>query len=155
MQTIYSLEHVRPISADQIIGFFSSKDKVEAALNHYKTLPGFCDFPDNLYINEYNDIDEIYDGYGFIMENDLPYWAKDEQPIGRVPKKKGRNVYVLAYGLENDISVLGVYSSRKKAEKAIGRFMNKDYFDGFEAEKFSIGQFILNVDQIDMSSDSE
>ena len=155
MQKIYSLEHRRPISQDEldedykIIGFFSSMEKAQSVLEHYKKLPGFCDFPDNFNIFDYDNIDENYKGEGFVIENDIPCWAKDEQPIGKLPKKVGKSIYVLAYGVNKEINILGVYSSHKKAEKAIERFLTQPYFNDYLRENFSIGKFLLNTDNID------
>ena len=112
MQKIYLLEHSRPISQDEldedykIIGFFSSMEKAQSALKYYKKLPGFCNFPDNFNIFNYDNVNEPYQGEGFIVENDIPYWAKDEQPIGKLPKKIGKNIYVLAYSVDNNINIL-------------------------------------------------
>lgn len=57
-------------------------------------------------------------------------------------------MYILVYGVENDMHILGVYTSRDKAEKALARFTNKDYFEGLIKENFSIEKFILNEDNI-------
>ena len=154
MQKIYALEHFRPISEDQLdedykmIGFFSSMEKAQSFIEDYKKLPGFCEFPDNFNIFIYDNIDEPYQGQGFIMENDIPYWAKDEQPIGKLPKKIGRNIYILAYGFDNNVNILGVYSSRQKAEKAIERFLTQPYYKEYVREHFSIGKFMLNADHL-------
>ncbi|MBP3194839.1 MAG: hypothetical protein J6M05_04155 [Cardiobacteriaceae bacterium] len=156
MQKVYCLTHYRPISTDEldydckIVGFFSTKNKAEIALEEHKNLPGFRDFPDNFEIDEYNEkeINSDYQGEGFIVESDIPYWAKDDKPIGKSSIKKGRQVHILVYGVENDMHILGVYTSRHKAQKALERFTNKNYFEGLIKENFSIEKFILNEDNI-------
>lgn len=52
---VYLLEHgyeQGDIDIVKYLGVFSSRQNAEEALEKYKTLPGFCDMPDDLHIYE-------------------------------------------------------------------------------------------------------
>ncbi|HHX58141.1 MAG TPA: hypothetical protein GX710_09010 [Clostridiales bacterium] len=76
MYYVYLVQHSRPIVNDEynesddvydtkIIGIYSTKEKANIVIKRYKTLEGFCDYPNNFYIDKYN-IDEENWKEGFI-----------------------------------------------------------------------------------------
>lgn len=69
MESAFLLGHVHEMDFDRenikIIGIFSTKDEAENAKNALSILPGFKDYPDGFFIDEYR-INEInwVDGFG-------------------------------------------------------------------------------------------
>jgi hypothetical protein len=54
---VYQLIHSRRLCEDifesKLLGFFSSKRRAKAAIPFYRTLPGFCDYPNDFRIERY------------------------------------------------------------------------------------------------------
>ena len=57
MRSVFLLEHVAREGADdecvKTLGIYSSKDKATEAVEQYKLIAGFKDFPNGFYIDEY------------------------------------------------------------------------------------------------------
>lgn len=68
MQKVYYLHHIRDKGTEdednKAIGTYSSYELAEAAKNRLKDKPGFIDYPDDFYIDEYI-IDKDYWENGF------------------------------------------------------------------------------------------
>lgn len=55
---------------DKLIGVYSSQAAAEAALSKAKTLPGFCDAPNEFEIAPYQlDQDQWTEGYGTVVDD--------------------------------------------------------------------------------------
>lgn len=70
MQKIYYLYHIRNEDTDdedvKLIGMYSSYELAEKAQERTKYKPGFIDFPDGFYIDEYI-VDKDYWVDGFVI----------------------------------------------------------------------------------------
>jgi hypothetical protein len=71
MATVFILQHERPETEDRMedvkfIGAYSSQAAAHAAVARLRTQPGFCDYPDDFSIDEY-EIDKDYWAEGFIV----------------------------------------------------------------------------------------
>lgn len=57
MQEVYVLQHsyVLQNGCDEtkMLGVFSSEEKAQAAIEMYRTLPGFCEHPENFHLDKY------------------------------------------------------------------------------------------------------
>lgn len=72
MRTVFILQHERPETEDmdrdvKFIGAYSSQASAEAAADRLRGQPGFCDFPDDFSIDEY-EVDKDHWTQGFVME---------------------------------------------------------------------------------------
>ena len=82
MKYVYYLEHIHKISNDnesaKLLGIFSTEENAKKAINKYKKLPGFKDFPDDFIIDKYQ-INETEWNSGFITSDgvDIPYWITE------------------------------------------------------------------------------
>lgn len=80
MKKIYLLQHRHPFedgSEDtKFLGIFATKKEVMQAIKFYKKLLGFKDFPNEFFIDKY-EIDRCEWDSGFIVENDMPFWSKE------------------------------------------------------------------------------
>ena len=74
MQKVYYLHHTRDKGTadedDKEIGTFGSYQLAEEVINRIKDKPGFIDYPNDFYIDEYI-IDKDYWTDGFSYEKDL------------------------------------------------------------------------------------
>lgn len=74
MQKVYYLHHTRDKGTededDKKIGTFGSYQLAEEVINRIKDKPGFIDYPNDFYIDEYI-IDKDYWTDGFSYEKDL------------------------------------------------------------------------------------
>lgn len=67
MKSVFILQHSYEIDESEqtkIIGIYSTRDKANAAVEKFKTLPGFRDYPESFYIDEY-EIDQNNWNEGF------------------------------------------------------------------------------------------
>jgi homoserine kinase type II len=76
MKSVFILQHVRQDGPDdedeKIIGIYSTKENAEKTIEKYKKkdLPGFKDYPDSFYIDEYElDKDHWTEGFGIDFED--------------------------------------------------------------------------------------
>lgn len=56
MKSAFLLQHSYEIDGSEqvkIIGIYSTRDKANEVIGKYKTLPGFCCYPESFYIDEY------------------------------------------------------------------------------------------------------
>ena len=57
MQKVYLLQHSYELDngcdATKVLGVFSSEKKAKDAIEMYRTLPGFCEHPQDLYMDPY------------------------------------------------------------------------------------------------------
>jgi hypothetical protein len=71
MRTVFLLQHSYEIEGSEqikIIGIYSTRDKAKTAIEKFKTLPGFSDYPDSFYIDEYEiDQDNWEEGFERII----------------------------------------------------------------------------------------
>lgn len=70
MRTVFILQHERPETDEvmedvKFIGAHSSQASAEAAVERLRTQPGFCDYPDDFSIDEY-EIDKDHWSEGFV-----------------------------------------------------------------------------------------
>lgn len=68
MKSVFILQHsyeIDEIEETKIIGIYSSKANAESAIDKFKKLPGFQDYPDYFYIDKYG-IDKNHWEEGFI-----------------------------------------------------------------------------------------
>jgi len=74
MKSVFLLQHSYEVDSyeeTKIIGIYSSKNHAEIVIRRYQTLPGFKDFPDCFYIDEYElDKDNWVEGFIKIDNND-------------------------------------------------------------------------------------
>ena len=57
MDKVFLLQHsyeIGEIEETKIIGIYSSREKAEQVIEKYKKLPGFKEYPDTFYIDEYD-----------------------------------------------------------------------------------------------------
>ncbi|OCG41473.1 hypothetical protein A9G29_07200 [Gilliamella sp. Fer2-1] len=132
MQKVYVLYHIRDITIadenEKIIGTYSSYKLAKEAENRVKDRPGFIDYPDDFYINEY------------VIDKD--YWANGF--------KERQKVYFLYHILyedtdDEDVKLIGIYSSYKQAKLVIEQLKNKPGFIDFP-DDFQISRSFLNQD---------
>lgn len=73
MQTkVYLLLHsylLNNMDETKYLGLYSSKESVDNAIDTYRQLKGFCDWPDNFFVTEFV-IDEMEWRKGFILSSD-------------------------------------------------------------------------------------
>lgn len=72
MAIVYLLQHSYEVETEvgvfdetKLIGIFSSKEKAEKAIEEYKKITGFKNYPENFYVGQY-ELDKRYWGEGFI-----------------------------------------------------------------------------------------
>ena len=65
-QSVYILFQENPDSGDEkLIGVYSTKDKASTAIQKYRSISGFRDYPDGYIVDEYVlDQDNWEDGFG-------------------------------------------------------------------------------------------
>ncbi|SEG51830.1 hypothetical protein [Paenibacillus sp. UNC499MF] len=67
MKTVFLLQHsyeVNEIEYTKVIGIYSTRDKAQDVINTYKELPGFKEYPEDFYIDEYHmDKNEWEEGF--------------------------------------------------------------------------------------------
>jgi len=58
METVYLVQHTKNIEEEEedvkIIGIYESEPLAKEGVPRLKKLPGFCDYPEGFYIDEYN-----------------------------------------------------------------------------------------------------
>lgn len=96
MKTVFILQHSYELpdtgeEETKFIGVYSSKDKAENAIERLSKQPGFRDFPDHFYIDEY-EIDRDNWSEGFITEIYKPIWSVWRQD-------DNGNVFIVKTGL--------------------------------------------------------
>lgn len=130
LKVIYMLTHSRSVEEDvhdtKLIGFYSSRQNAEKVIKRYKSITGFCDYPEDFVIEEWEaNVDDFNDICG-----DFKY-----------------TVFYLAHeyydGVEYDyVTDIGVYSTLKKAERAMSKYRKlpqfKEYTDGFSIDEYEI-----------------
>jgi len=71
ISTVYLLQHsyeVNGIEETKLIGIFRTKEKAIKIIEYYKTLPGFEDYQNDFYVDEY-EIDKNHWDEGFIKSD--------------------------------------------------------------------------------------
>jgi Mlc titration factor MtfA (ptsG expression regulator) len=132
MQKVYVLYHIRDIiiadENEKRIGTYTSYKLAQEAKNRVKDRPGFIDYPDDFYISEY------------VIDKD--YWVD-----GFKEKQKVYFLYHIRYEDtdDEDVKIVGIYSSAKQAKLAIERVKNKPGFINFP-DGFQIIKGVLNRD---------
>ncbi|EGL15030.1 MULTISPECIES: hypothetical protein [Paenibacillus] len=67
MKTVFLLQHsyeINQIEYTKTIGIYSTRDKAQDVINKYKELPGFKEYPEDFYIDEYHvDKNEWQEGF--------------------------------------------------------------------------------------------
>lgn len=116
MKNVYMLIHSRVVVDDahetKVLGFFSTHSKAKQAIDEYKFLAGFCDYPDDYFIESHEaDVDEF---------NDFPGQFSDVV----------FHLYHEYYdGVEFDyVTHLGVYSTEQNANKALEKSKHDPVF---------------------------
>lgn len=79
MKSVFVLQHSYDSSETgeeetKLIGVYSSKDKAEKTIEKLSKQPGFKDFPNYFYIDEYG-IDQDHWEEGFVIEKYEPIWS--------------------------------------------------------------------------------
>ena len=74
MPTVWQVQHSYEIEGSEEtkqIGIFSSRERADAAVAQLKSAPGFCDHPEDFYVDEIV-IDEIswQEGFAFVPYDD-------------------------------------------------------------------------------------
>ena len=120
LSKIYVLYHLHKVMEDNIrsyydgkeIGQFFSIEEAKEVLEKYKKVKGFKDYPEGFHIDEYQ-IDSLYNQkINSLLDTDI-----------RLTNRL-KTVYFLYYYKEydenecEDASILGIFSSRKLAQKA-------------------------------------
>ncbi|MFD0362806.1 hypothetical protein ACFQZZ_15285 [Nocardia sp. GCM10030253] len=74
MESLFLLEHVRPVGDDaddrKRIGIYESEADARNAVDRLRTQPGFCDYPDNFVVQSY-EIDKNYWTEGYDNSNEV------------------------------------------------------------------------------------
>lgn len=67
MKTVFLLQHsyeVNEIEYTKVIGIYSTRNKAQEVISTYKELPGFKEYPEDFYIDEYHlDKNEWEEGF--------------------------------------------------------------------------------------------
>jgi hypothetical protein len=82
MKTVFLLEHTFEDGDDKIkswdtktLGIYSTREKAELAIQFFKTLPGFKDYPDDCFCIDEYELDKNEWGEGFVADtNKLQAW---------------------------------------------------------------------------------
>ena len=67
MKSVFLLQHsytINEVEETKIIGIFSSRENAEQCIEKNKTLPGFREYPDSFYLDEY-EVDKLQWKEGF------------------------------------------------------------------------------------------
>ena len=123
MKSVYMLTHSRIVVDDaretKVLGYFSTQSKAKQAIDEYKLLDGFCDYPNDFFIETCEaDVDEF---------NDIP---------GQFSDVVYRLFHEYYDGVEFDyVTNLGFYSTEQNVYKALEKFKHDPIFaehlDGF------------------------
>lgn len=135
MKCVFQLEHKRFCEMDEntgekifdtkMLGFFSSLQKCDEVIRYYVTQPGFCEYPEDFYIEEIEaNVDDFHDKAGMFRK--YVYYLTHEW-----------------YDGEYDIvTTFGCYSSMKKAKAAEIQYRLEPDFaehsEGFCIDKYEI-----------------
>ncbi len=120
------------------IGTYGSEEEALAAIERSRKLPGFCNYPDGFNIQKY--------------EMDKDYWHEEFHAIEEVNENPEKDtgvkyLFVLVYEppFEKIRQIIGVYSSRKKAQAMIKQIYKRpEFFENFD--RFDID--IRELDEI-------
>ena len=136
MKEVYELTHryVLSVAEDgeevhetKMLGFFTSNEKIDEAIAHYITQPGFQKHPDDFEIciveadvDDYNDIPGNFEGKVYYLSHE---WYDGE------------------YDYRMDI---GYYSTQEKAEAALRLYMEdeelREHPDGFCIDDYALDE---------------
>jgi len=120
LNSAYTVFHSNPLNGDtKFIGVYSSKNSAEKAVAKLSIQPGFIDSPKNFDIQSYPlNKEELRENSVFLV------WYKNLQN-------------------EDDVKVMGAYSSKKKAEDSIQQLIKSTEFKD-SPENFDIYDYILD-----------
>ena len=165
MKILYYLEHNYKEIIDngevsdnaKFLGIYSTREKAESDIKHYITLPGFKDYPNDFYINEY-ELDKNYyeDGFellkgitsirGYVGSDDDNYQDSDENIVFLLQNG-------FAYTDKEDYKceetrILGVYSTWEKGISAKQYYKTLPGFKDLPNNCFYLGDYLLNYPTI-------
>lgn len=137
----------------KLLGIYSTRGKAKSAINYYITLPGFKDYPDGFYINEY-ELDKNCYKSGFRLPKWITsikgYVGKDDDNCQETDKNiifllQHGYAYTDKEGIEcEETRILGIYSTWKKGISAKQYYKTLPGFKDLPNNCFYLGDYLLN-----------